>query len=210
MRFAWMRASLVASGLSAAAAIACSSSSSTPAGPPPGPTCPPSLSAALTASCSSASETCPYLYTCDGFGAPATCACDGHSFLCTDSANVPFTDDGAAPTCTPLDASKGCPLSEFAANLAACTDLGLQCTYPSACKGTPAFDTCQCIPDPTGGGAVPHYECIPGCTVFPRPDAAPADAAIDASADAPTDSALTDSAPTDHADATPPPDAPAD
>jgi hypothetical protein len=213
MRFARMRASFIAGGLLAAAMIACSPSSPAPATAPVDVACPASLEAALTASCGSASETCSFLYPCGPFGATATCACDGRRFTCTDVTNAVIEDDGAAPTCVALTAAKACPLSEIGANLAACTELGQVCAYPSICKGTPAYDTCQCIPDQTGSGAVPHFDCVHSCDIFPGGDAsAPGNGATpDASSDAPADGPTTDAPPSD---AVPPdahpPDAPTD
>ena len=213
MLAAWFRAGLVAAGLSTAAMVACSSSSTAPAAATPAVACPASLQAALTATCGSASESCAYLYSCGEFSAPATCACDSGRFSCVDVANIPIEDDGSAPTCSILTADKGCPLSESAASMMACSELGLQCAYPSVCKGIAGYDTCQCNPDPTGGGAVPHFECLHVCDLFPDaspPEAslpdAPPDSPADAPPDAPADAPQADA----HPEASAPADAPTD
>ena len=214
MLAAFVRAGLVAGGLSTAAMAACSGASPAPAAPPPNVACPANLGEALTASCGSASETCSFLYPCGPFEATATCACDGRRFACTDVANVSIQEDGGGPSCIALTTARTCPLSQSAANQTACSELGQQCAYPSVCKGTPAFDTCECIPDQTGSGAVPHFECYHACVLFPASDASlPNDATPEASIDAPGDAppnAPSDAAPADaHPEATPT-DAPAD
>ncbi len=209
MLAAWIRAGLVAGGLSTAAMTACSGASTAPAAPPPNVACPASLAEALTASCASASETCPFLYPCGPFGATATCTCDGNRFACTDVSNVAIQEDGGSPACIALTAARTCPLSQSAANQTACSELGQQCAYPSVCPGIPAFDICQCIPDQTGSGAVPHFECVHSCSLFPGSDASlPADATPEASSDAPTEASPTP--PSDAAPDGPTPDAPTD
>ncbi len=204
MRVDWIRASLVAGSLAVAPASACSSSSNAPAAAGASATCPASLAAALSTSCVSASQTCTFLYPCNSFTATATCACDGSHFSCTDVANVLIEDEDSAPTCTALANSESCPAFENAANLAGCTELGLVCAYRSPCQGNTDYDTCQCIPDPTGSGATPHFECLAACILFPDAslpsESAPPDAPGDASPavrDAPADTTATDAVTTD-------------
>jgi hypothetical protein len=197
MRVDWIRASLVVGVLAIAPASACSSSSSAPATADAGVTCPASLAAALNASCGSAPQTCTFLYACNSFSATATCTCQGGRFACNDVADAAIQDEDSAPTCPASANSESCPAFESSANQSGCTELGLVCAYPSACPGNPDYDTCQCIPDPTGSGATPHFDCQASCTLFPDaslpeeagPSDAPSDAPPDAVRDAPADTA---------------------
>jgi hypothetical protein len=161
------------------AAAACSSSSTPAATPAAAPECPTSFAAASGASCTLSGQTCDLLAPCGAFGAPATCTCAGGVFACVAS-SIGDAGGGGVP-CTASTPPPTCPSTETRASEAACTALGQQCSYPSACASIPAYDVCQCV----GGEAdadEPHFECLPSCDVpdatASAPDARAADASI--------------------------------
>jgi hypothetical protein len=108
-----------------------------------------------TASCSVEGQVCPFLVPCATFAANASCVCSGGHFVCAG-----FDDAGIA--CPALSTTEKCPLNETAASGLFCSDLGLICTYPSACSSIPDYDSCQCIGGPTAD-AGPHFECMQAC-----------------------------------------------
>jgi hypothetical protein len=155
--------------------------------------CPVSFGDVATASCHVEGLSCTYLVPCATFPANAVCTCTGGLFSCSG-----FGDAG---TSCPAATTGKCPLAERSANGLFCSDLGLICTYPSACTDIPTYDPCQCV-----GGGTPdeqsHYECDSPCqadgsTVPPAPDATVPDATATPDAnrpDAPIDAPSPDSA----------------
>jgi len=107
--------------------------------------------------------------------------------MCTDVADAAIEDEDSAPTCPASANSENCPAFESSANQSGCTELGLVCAYPSACQGTPYYDTCQCVPDPTGSGGTPQFECLASCVLFPDASLPDEAATSDAASDAPPD-----------------------
>ncbi len=144
--------------------------------------CPASFVEVATASCHAEGLACTYLVPCATFPANAVCTCTGGVFSCSG-----FGDAGTA--CPAATAGK-CPVAERSANGLFCSDLGLICTYPSACTGIPTYDTCQCVGGRTAEEQ-PHYECDSPCqsdgsTVAPpSPDATVPDATATPDADHP-------------------------
>ena len=137
----------------------------------PSPACPPSFTAVASASCSVEGQVCPYLAPCATFAANATCVCTGGAFVCTG-----FGDAGVS--CPVLTTTQSCPLTERSASGLFCSDLGLICTYKSACPGIPTFDSCQCV-GPRTVDEQSHFECNMPC--IPLGDAAaplPADGSV--------------------------------
>jgi hypothetical protein len=135
------------------------------------PACPASFTAVASASCSLEGQACTYLAPCATFAANATCVCTGGAFVCTG-----FGDAGAS--CPVLTMTQSCPLTETSASGLFCSDLGLICTYKSACPGIPAFDSCQCV-GPRTVDEQSHFECNMPC--IPLGDASalpPADATV--------------------------------
>jgi hypothetical protein len=154
------------------------------------PACPASFAAVASASCSLEGQACPYLVPCPTLPSNATCVCTGGSFVCTG-----FGDAGTS--CPTLTMTQSCPLSERSASGLFCSDLGLICTYKSACPGIPTFDSCQCV----GGNTADeqsHFECNMPCIL-----------AGDAAAALPptTDASAPDAMGSDDARAEPPMDA---
>jgi hypothetical protein len=151
------------------------------------PPCPASFIDVATASCSLEGQACTYLAPCATFASDATCVCTGGAFVCSG-----FGDAGV--TCPVLTTTESCPLSETSANGLFCSDLGLICTYQSACPGIPAFDSCQCV-GPINADDESHFECNMPCILVD-------DAAVPPAADASMPDAT-------GPDAEPPVDAPA-
>jgi hypothetical protein len=174
--------------VSIGALIACgatSSSSSSSASSTAQPPCPASYADVASASCSVEGQVCPFLAPCEIFAANASCVCSGGHFACSG-----FGDAGVA--CPVLSTTEACPVTETAASGLFCSELGLICTYPSACTSIPAYDTCQCVGgrNATEGN---HFQCIASCmptgdasAPAPVPEASTADATgvDDAQADA--------------------------
>lgn len=162
------RARLLAAAISAvsigALAIACgsgsSSSSSSSAVSSAAPPCPVSFADVASASCSDEGQVCTFLAPCVTFAANASCVCSGGRFSCTG-----FGDAGTA--CPVLSMTEPCPTNETAASGLFCSELGLICTYPSACTAIPDFDSCQCVGGRTTSEG-PHFECTKSCV--PTPD----------------------------------------
>jgi hypothetical protein len=144
---------------------ACSAATAPSSGAPPSdaePPCPARFGDVATATCTLEGQSCTFLSPCLTFATNATCTCTGGSFTCTG-----FGDAGTS--CPILTTAETCPASERAASGLFCSALGLVCTYPSACQGIPAYDSCQCIGGLTAGDQ-PHFECNAPCT--PTADAA--------------------------------------
>jgi len=157
------RASFLAATLSVASlgvvVAACSPASATSGSsasrldaPPP---CPASFAAVATATCSVEGQSCPYLVPCTTFASNAVCVCTGGSFVCSG-----YGDAGTA--CPVLTTTQACPVSERAASGLFCSDLGLICTYPTACPGIPEYDACQCVGGRTADEQT-HFECNLPC-----------------------------------------------
>ena len=154
-----------------------SSAESTPDAQPP---CPTSFAEVASANCSVEGQSCTFLVPCATIPAYAICVCSGGSFACSG-----FGDAGTA--CPVLTTTEKCPVTETGANGLFCSDLGLICTYASACTGIPEYDSCQCVGGrtateqshfectmpcvPTGDGAAPNLEDASP----PDADAVPAD-----------------------------------
>jgi hypothetical protein len=134
------------------------------------PPCPASFIDVATASCSLEGQACTYLAPCATFAADATCVCTGGAFVCSG-----FGDAGV--TCPVLTTTQSCPLSETSANGLFCSDLGLICTYQSACPGIPAFDSCQCV-GPINADDESHFECNMPCIPVGDATVPPADASM--------------------------------
>jgi hypothetical protein len=177
------------------AVVACGAdTASSSAGLSSTPPCPSSFGDVATASCRVEGQSCTYLVPCATFASNAICTCSGGAFTCTG-----YGDAGTA--CVALATTGKCPLSEVAANGLFCSDLGLVCTYASACSGIPAYDSCQCVGGRTADEQA-HYECTSPC----QADAAPMTSA-------PLDASTPDAGPPDAnppADAQSPDDSPAD
>lgn len=127
----------------------------------------------------------------------------GGAFACVDVTGKALAI-GDSPACPAPSATEVCPATEVLANQHACTESGLQCTYPSTCSNGTLYDTCECftatLPD---GGMGRLFQCpspcdsgaavLDGAPTATSPDAEPADAmAIDAARDAPRTDAPTD------------------
>ncbi len=132
--------------------------------------CPNTLTETLGAPCTVEGLVCSPQYSCGIALGIARCVCTSGNFACSDLEDAALEGPDAAPSCPPTKAPDKCPVSEQAANLAACTESGLPCTYPAACDATPGFDTCSCtatkLPD---GGMGKRFVCHSKC----GPDAAP-------------------------------------
>jgi hypothetical protein len=176
--------------LSAVSTYGGSNSSSAESTPDAEPPCPTSFAAVASATCSVEGQSCTFLVPCTTFPANAICVCAGGSFTCSG-----LGDTGTA--CPTLTTTEKCPVSETAANGLFCSDLGLICTYASACTGIPEYDSCQCVGGRTATEQS-HFECTMPCVPTgdgaatnvedassPDADAAPADGAspIDGASD---------------------------
>jgi hypothetical protein len=169
----------------------CTSTSAPPrAAPDAQAICPNTLADTVGAPCAVEGLVCSPQYSCGVAPGIARCVCTSGAFACSDLEDAALEGADATPSCPPAKAPQKCPLSELAANLAACMEPGLQCTYRAGCDATPGFDTCQCsavqLPD---GGVGSRFVCTSEC----RTDAAAAsnDAAsapdVDAAAQPPQD-----------------------
>jgi hypothetical protein len=156
------RVGLLGAGLAALgalAAVACSSTGqATGASSVAAPPCPTSYADVASATCTVEGQQCVLPVPCAVFPASATCTCSGGQFACTAS------DSDAAPGCVALSTTEMCPRSELSANGLFCSEMGLICTYPSACPSVPTFDTCQCVGGLTAAQG-PHFECSMACEV---------------------------------------------
>jgi hypothetical protein len=119
------------------------------------PPCPTSFAEVATATCSVEGQSCTFLVPCTTFPANAICVCTGGSFTCSG-----FGDAGTA--CPAAATTEKCPGTEMAANGLFCSDLGLICTYASACTGIPEYDSCQCVGGRTATEQA-HFECTMPC-----------------------------------------------
>ena len=157
--------------LVAAASVACGSSNSGSAAPnvedgSTGATatdagqCPASLAGTVGVACQPEGLFCAPAYTCNLIQIPVLCTCAKGSFACTDWVGN-RVDAGETPSCPgPVDAS--CPPSEKSATMAACSEVGLVCPYPSACDG--GTDSCECMPGAlVTGGPNLVFECQTTC-----------------------------------------------
>ena len=153
--------------------------------------CPATLEKTIGAACTMNGLVCGPTIRCGVTDVTISCECAEGVFRCLDAVGNPIATASEA-TCPVVVEAGACPRSEKAATLAACSDPGLLCQYPSACAGM--YDQCQCFPGPTGdGGFGLRFDCPPvRCT---NPDAAVI--TFDAGLDAP---AAADS--TSNADAT--------
>jgi hypothetical protein len=183
------------SAVSIGALIACSatsSNSSSSASSTAQPPCPASYADVASASCSVEGQVCPFLAPCATFATNASCVCSGGRFACSG-----FGDAGVA--CPVLSTTEACPVSERVASGLFCSDLGLICTYASACTSIPAYDTCQCVGGRTATEGN-HFQCVASCMPTgdaiapgPVPEAGTADAT--SGDDAPADGPPADAAP---------------
>ena len=147
------------------------------------PPCPARFADVATATCSVEGQSCTFLGPCATFPSNVTCICTGGTFTCDGFAE--------AGTACPVLTTQPCPVSEKVASGLFCSEPGLICTYPSACAGIPAYDSCQCIGGVTADDQ-PHFECAAACVrvadaTAPRMDATAPDA--QAQGDAPADAA---------------------
>ncbi|MGA7119917.1 MAG: hypothetical protein WBY94_07470 [Polyangiaceae bacterium] len=104
--------------------------------------CPASLGGTVGVSCQAEGLFCAPTYTCDLIQIPLLCTCTKGLFVCTDGVGN-AVDAGETPGC-PAPAAASCPLSENSATMAACSQIGLICPYPSACDA--GTDSCECVP----------------------------------------------------------------
>jgi hypothetical protein len=162
--------------------------------------CPATLEATAGQPCSVEGLACSPLYACGAVQATATCACEGGFFGCTDVTGRALAA-GDVPACPAFDGGGTCPISERAAAIAACSEVGLLCAYPSACPTVRYLDQCECRPITTPSGATAlRFDCGTPCPPAGAPapgpdaatafDAAPADSGLDSTtgSDAPVDS----------------------
>jgi len=178
-------------------AAACSDDPATEASDAAAPqTCVSTLQLANGAACSGAAV-CDYPVVCaDGFFQQTRCVCDGRAFACTFQGAV--VAKGTVPTCqnTTDTPPSACPPTLAAAEGKACTSTGRLCFFAGAkcADGTQTTDVCECA----GGTEADKltYKCqrkacpTSSADAAPKPDAAPTDAASDASPDTgPTDAA---------------------
>lgn len=168
----WVAAITVVGSVGAAGCQG-SASQSAPIGAmtPPLENCPPSLDKTIGAACSMNGLVCGPSIACGLTELTISCVCTGGVFRCLDAQGNPLAS-AAAVTCPDgsevVDAG-ACPRSEKAASLAACSETGLLCAYPSACPGS--LDQCQCFPGTmASGGFGLRFECRPASC--PNPDAA--------------------------------------
>jgi hypothetical protein len=134
--------------------------------------CPDTLAGTIGASCSVERLVCSPQYACGVAVATARCVCTSGAFSCTDLADAPLMAPDATPTCPPLahQTPAKCPPTSRAADLAACTEPGLLCTYLAGCDATPAFDQCQCASGPMPGGKTGlRFDCFNACAYVAAP-----------------------------------------
>jgi hypothetical protein len=163
----------LAAALVAAGAVAACSSNDTasPGTPDAEAVCPATLDATAGHACAVEGLACSPTYACGLVQATATCACEGGFFGCKDVTGRALAA-GDVPACPSFDAGAGvCPSTERAAAVASCTEVGLLCTYPSACPAARLLDQCQCRTTTTTAGVTAfRFDCGPPCP--------PADAAV--------------------------------
>ena len=139
-------------GSSASQMMADASETATDAGQ-----CPASVARTIGAACQAEGLYCAPTYDCALVQVPLSCTCMQGLFVCIDGAGN-TVDAGGTPGCpAPLDAS--CPSTETSATMAACSEVGLMCSYPSACEG--GVDSCECMAGSlvTGGGPNLVFTC---------------------------------------------------
>jgi hypothetical protein len=159
--------------------------------------CPATFAQVASATCSVEGQSCTYLAPCATFPSNAVCVCSGGSFGCTGLGD-------AGTSCPVLSTTQPCPMTEKSASGLFCSDLGLICTYPSACPGIPTFDSCQCVGGRTADEQT-HFECSRSCVIL-------GDAAAQSPAGSPPDATtapdaqLDDAQPNAPAEAAPSPD----
>jgi hypothetical protein len=145
-------------------------------GPPALAACPSTVADADGSRCTVEGLSCAPTYSCGSIEAFATCVCAGGQFVCTDVTGMPL-HAGSTPSCPDAAASEACPASETSASLAACTEPGRICTYPSTCR-LRGFDTCQCVSGELDNRMTGlRFQCSDACNV---PDATPDGDAADA------------------------------
>lgn len=161
-----LSAAVACLGLSAAASVACGGSDGSSASQAMADAsdmvsdagqCPASVARTIGAACEPEGLYCAPTYDCALVQVPLSCTCMQGFFVCIDGAGDTI-DAGETPRCpAPLDAS--CPSSETSAGSAACTEVGLICSYPSACDG--GMDSCECMAGSlvTGGGPSLVFSC---------------------------------------------------
>lgn len=130
-----------------------------------GPVCPAQFADANGKVCNTEGQACDYAYSCPATNQQARCLCAPSGgelkYSCTGPGNDGPIKAGSNPTCVDLLANdpEACPASTGAANGAACSKAGLQCTYEGIeCGGKTQLDFCFCRG--TGGGAL-SFTCEP-------------------------------------------------
>jgi hypothetical protein len=196
----WGSWAAAASGAAFAVVVACSSSSSPPTthqavqG-----ICPTTPDETIGVACAVPGLTCGPEYMCGVATVTLFCVCTSGTFQCTDGQGSPVVA-GAALACPGTPTTSACPANERVAQLAACTEQGLLCSYASSCPSM--VDQCQCSPGTTATGTFGlRFECHPANCVDGGPvvDASPRDAT---GAEAATDATSTADTGSDAHDAT--------
>ncbi len=158
---AGIAAATIAIGASGAG---CSSTSAAPiAESSDAQVCPATLAETIGAACTLFGSICAPTIPCGFVQISISCTCNGSAYQCADGAGKSI-DSADAASCLPaVDASSTCPLTELAAETAACQSPGLLCAYPSSCPSM--FDQCECFPGETrDGGFGLRFECqASGC-----------------------------------------------
>ncbi|HEY4013334.1 MAG TPA: hypothetical protein VGM06_08350 [Polyangiaceae bacterium] len=216
----------IAAPLACAVVVACSSSASPPATHAAAQAvCPATPEDTIGVACSVSGLTCGPEYTCGVSTVALFCVCTAGAFQCVDGTGAPVAQ-GDVLACPDASATQICPASERTAELAACTEQGLLCTYASSCPSM--FDQCQCTAGTTASGAFGlRFDCNPSTCpdggppvdgAAPVDGGVPTDAAppVDAGASTPDSGAAggldggSDAAPPPDAGTTPAPDAMSD
>jgi hypothetical protein len=128
--------------------------------------CPATPEETVGAACALPGLRCGPQYACGILQVALLCVCTDGVFRCTDATGA-MLDAAVTPACPGVSPPEACPSTERAANLAACTEQGLLCAYPSACSSS-RFDQCQCFPGAMANGQFGlRFECnSAACATF--------------------------------------------
>jgi hypothetical protein len=155
--------------------------------------CPDGVDGTNGQGCGAEGLICYPQYSCGVLPAIATCVCSGGHFSCKDVTGHAL-NQGDSPACPPATTGETCPASEDTANLAPCTAPGRLCTYPSRCRGVPAYDRCECFSGALASGTNGlRFECTSACDSTDAGRVA-TDAQPDSAMDAPAEAATTSDA----------------
>jgi hypothetical protein len=153
----------------------CSSPSSPAASPDAQAVCPATGAETAGAACTVEGLVCSPQYACGVTFGIAHCVCSSGKFACTDLTDAALTGPASIPACPSAAHAQRCPATESAANLAACTEQGLDCSYRAPCGGTADLDHCLCFEGPLPNGPMGlRFECTTPC--YPDAGGPPIDA----------------------------------